>query len=93
MSLIINKSEIVFELAGVLNETNTADLKKIITKGLKKFDKLIICIEDVESMDRCGVDAITKLHYHAINCDKRLVIIGNGCKELYDHFTTSEIAA
>lgn len=89
MSLIINKTENVFELSGILNETNADALGKTLTKALKKFDKLIISIHNIERMNRYGVDTITRLHYYALDSNKRITIIGDGCRELYDHFRTS----
>ena len=43
-------------------------------------------------MDRYGVKAFVKLHNEAVIKNKKLSIIGLGCKDLYDHFKT-EIAA
>ncbi|WP_406682679.1 hypothetical protein N1F78_08240 [Seonamhaeicola sp. MEBiC1930] len=86
MSLLINHSNNFFQLAGVLNETNADKLKKVLTKGLKKFDKLIISIEDVESMDRFGVDILSEIHHQAVSDNKSFSIIGYGCKDLYNHF-------
>ena len=47
---------------------------------------LTISIEEVEWMDRHGVKAMTGLHDEAVLKNKKLSIIGLGCKELYEHF-------
>ncbi len=92
MSLIINKSSNYYELTGVLNSTNAQSLEKALTKGLEKFNKVILSIEDVESIDRYGVDVITKIHESAVNTNKNLSIVGYGCKDLYNHFKSSSAA-
>ncbi|WP_248722051.1 STAS domain-containing protein [Seonamhaeicola sp. ML3] len=93
MGLIINSSSNFFELAGVLNQENVVDLQRVIRKGLKKYDQLTISIEAVESIDRYGVKAIAELHDEALNNDKRLSIVGYGCKDLYNHFKSTDAAA
>ncbi|TJY38237.1 hypothetical protein E5167_01105 [Pontimicrobium aquaticum] len=57
-----------------------------------KVDELKINIEGLDSIDRDGVSAITKLHNRAISKNKKLTIIGLGCKELYEHIKTHSAA-
>lgn len=92
MSLIINNSSNYYELTGVLNHSNAQNLEKALTKGLKKFDKIIISIEEVESIDRHGVAVITKMHETAVSNSKSLSIVGYGCKDLYNHFKSNSAA-
>lgn len=92
MNLMINISNNFFELEGVLNKSNAGNLEEVLKKGLKRFDKLIVSIEDVESMDRHIVDVLTKLHVDAIDNSKKLSIVGYGCKDLYNHFKTEAAA-
>ncbi|TYA69948.1 STAS domain-containing protein [Seonamhaeicola marinus] len=92
MSLIINNSSNFYELTGVLNHSNAANLEKALIKGLKRFDKVILSIEEVESIDRYGVEVITKIHETALSSSKSLSIVGYGCKDLYNHFKSSSAA-
>jgi hypothetical protein len=55
-------------------------------------NSLTISIEDVESIDRFGVNALSELHKEAIAKQKNLAIIGLGCEDLYNHFKTESAA-
>ncbi len=81
-----------FKMKGVLNKNSISLFQKEFKNVFERVNSLTISIEDVESMDKYGVDAIAKLHEEALSKNKRLSIIGFGCKELYDHFKTEKAA-
>ncbi|MFH4963377.1 hypothetical protein V8G69_00105 [Gaetbulibacter sp. M235] len=86
MNLKITSSNNFFKLKGILDR-NSLDLFQHEFKNIfEKVSTLTISIEEVEWMDRYGVKAMTGLHNEAIMKNKKLSIIGLGCKELYEHF-------
>jgi len=81
-----------FKLRGHLNRRNLHLFQAEFEHIFDNVDKLTISIEDLESIDRDGVNALAKLHNESINKKKSLSIIGYGCKEVYEHFTTNDAA-
>lgn len=92
MDLIITNSNNFFKIKGVLNQNNVSVFQNEFKNIFEKVNKLTISIEDLESIDRYGVEAITKLHEEAIDKNKSLSIVGFGCKDLYNHFKTNTAA-
>lgn len=92
MDLRITNCNNFFKLKGILNKTNVDVFQTEFQKAFKKFDALTISVEDLESVDRYGVNALTDLHTQSIKNNIKLSIVGLGCKELYDHFKTNEAA-
>jgi len=92
MDFKISNCNNFFKVRGILNKSSVNVFNNEFRNIFDKVNKLTISIQDIESMDKYGVDAITKLHEEALAKNKTLSIIGFGCKELYDHFKT-EVAA
>ncbi|SFC85049.1 STAS domain-containing protein [Algibacter pectinivorans] len=92
MDFKISNCNNFFKVKGVLNKQSLNVFNATFKNIFEKANHITISIQDVESMDRYGVGAISKLHEEALAKNKRLSIVGFGCKELYDHFK-SEIAA
>ena len=92
MDFQISQCNNFFKVKGILNKQSVNVFNNEFNNIFEKLNNLTISIQDIESMDKYGVDAISKLHEKALAKNKRLSIIGFGCKELYDHFKT-EIAA
>lgn len=82
-----------FKVKGTLNKKSVALFNKEFNNIFERVNNLTISIQDIISMDKYGVDAIAKLHEEALNKNKKLSIVGIGCKELYDHFKTESAAA
>ena len=57
-----------------------------------KFSSLTLSIEDLESIDTYGVNALAQLHNESITKHKNLSIIGLGCDDLYEHFKSESAA-
>ncbi|MBP0903571.1 STAS domain-containing protein [Mariniflexile gromovii] len=92
MDLKISNCNNFFKIKGTLNKNNLGIFKSEFKNIFDKQQSITISIEEVESMDRFGVNALNDLHKEAIAKHKNLSIIGLGCKDLYNHFKT-EIAA
>jgi anti-anti-sigma regulatory factor len=92
MDLKITNCNNFFKIKGILNRNNVDVFQNEFKNIFEKVSSLTISIQDIESMDKYGVDAISKLHQEALNKNKRLSIIGYGCKDLYDHFKTNTAA-
>ncbi|MCO4820450.1 MAG: hypothetical protein KC469_00180 [Flavobacteriaceae bacterium] len=92
MSLKITEHNNFFKLRGCLNREDIHVFQKQFRNIFDRIDKLTISIEDLEGIDRYGVNAIAKLHNESLNKHKSLSIIGLGCVDLYDHFKSSDAA-
>lgn len=92
MDLQISNCNNFFKVKGILDKRSIALFNEEFKNIFEKVNALTISIQDIVSMDKYGVDAISKLHEEALVRNKKLSIVGFGCKELYDHFKT-EIAA
>ncbi|WP_396602995.1 hypothetical protein [Algibacter sp. R77976] len=92
MDFQISNCNNFFKVKGILNKQSVSVFNQEFNNIFEKVNKLTISIQDVVSMDKHGVDAISKLHEEALARNKRLSIVGFGCKELYDHFKTEAAA-
>jgi len=92
MELKITNCNNFFKIKGTLDKKNLGVFQSEFKNIFEKVNSLTISIEDIESMDRHGVNALAELHKEAIAKHKSLSIIGLGCKDLYNHFK-SEVAA
>ncbi|GAA4280698.1 STAS domain-containing protein [Gaetbulibacter aestuarii] len=92
MNLRITNCNNFFKIKGSLNRDTLATFQAEFEHIFERFSSLTISIEDVESMDRYGVEAIAALHKEALARQKSMAIIGLGSKDLYDHFK-SQVAA
>jgi anti-anti-sigma regulatory factor len=81
-----------FKLKGILNKNSVGLFNDEFSNIFETVSELTISIQEIVSMDKYGVEAISRLHQEALDKNKKLSIIGLGCKELYDHFKT-EVAA
>ncbi|MCF8273686.1 hypothetical protein [Yeosuana sp. AK3] len=86
MNLKITHSNNYFKLKGILDRDNLDLFQKEFKNIFDKVSNLTISIEEIEWMDKYGVKAMAGLHDEAIIKNKKLSIIGLGCKELYEHF-------
>lgn len=86
MNLRITQTHNFFKLKGILDRRNLQIFQEEFNNIFENVNALTISIEEVEWMDRYGVKALTNLHDEAISRNKKLSIIGLGCRELYDHF-------
>ena len=92
MDLKITNCNNFFKIKGILNRQNLELFKSEFQNIFERVNSLTISIEDVESMDRYGVNALAELHNEFIARNKSMAIIGFGSKDLYNHFKTSVAA-
>ncbi|GAA3635668.1 STAS domain-containing protein [Flavivirga jejuensis] len=92
MDLKISNCNNFFKIKGILNRNNLEVFQNEFKNIFEKVNNLTISIQDIESMDRYGVNAFVSLHNEAIQKNKNLSIIGIGCKELYNHFKAENAA-
>ena len=92
MDLKISSCNNFFKIKGILNRNSLEVFQNEFKNIFEKVNNLTISIQDVESMDRHGVNALAALHNEAIEKNKNLAIIGLGCKDLYNHFKAENAA-
>lgn len=92
MDLSITGYNNYFKIKGALNKSNVSLFQKEFFNIFEKVDSLTLSLEDLESIDRQGIIALTKLHNLSITLEKRLSIIGSGCDKLFHHFKSSDAA-
>ncbi|WP_338732718.1 STAS domain-containing protein [Mangrovimonas cancribranchiae] len=93
MNLIITSANNHFKVKGVLNRQTVHLFKSELFKALNKLNTIVLDIEGLKDIDRYGVSVLAQLHNESISQNKKMSIVGLGCKELYDHFKSEETAA
>lgn len=94
MSLEISYYNNYYKIKGSLNKLNLSTFNNHFASIFEKTNSITIDIENIETIDRAGVMALARLHNEAISKNKRLSIVGLGCKDLYEHFKSEdEVAA
>lgn len=88
MELKITGYNNFYKLKGILNKPSLSLFESEFKNIFEKVNQLTISIENIEWMDKHGVDAFVNLHNESVLKGKKLSIIGIGCKELYEHFKT-----
>lgn len=92
MDLQITNCNNFFKLKGILDRKNLNLFNNEFANIFERLSTLTISIEDIESMDRYGVNALAELHNESLIKNKSMAIIGLGSKDLYNHFK-SQVAA
>ena len=92
MDLKITKYNDLFKIEGNLNKGNIHVFLNEFQNVFEGSEKITISIEELEGIDRYGVNALAKLHNESITKHKSLSIVGLGCKDLYDHFKSNDAA-
>tara|TARA_R110001583_G_scaffold7173_1_gene35810 strand:+ start:2724 stop:3002 length:279 start_codon:yes stop_codon:yes gene_type:complete len=92
MDLKITNCNNFFKIKGSLNKKTLNVFYNEFKDIFERVNALTISIEDIDTMDKYGVNAIAALHDEAVAKNKSMAIIGLGSKDLYDHFKT-QVAA
>ncbi|WP_405295141.1 hypothetical protein [Algibacter sp. Ld11] len=79
-------------MKGELNKKSLSIFQNEFQNIFNRVSTLTISIEDVKSMDRYGVKALTELHNEAVSKNKSMAIVGFGSKDLYNHFKANTAA-
>lgn len=93
MDLKITNCNNYFKIRGTLNKENLALFHEKFNNVFERISDLILSIEEVESMDRHGVKALTELYNQSKEKNRSMSVIGYGSKELYNHFKSEATAA
>ena len=92
MDLRITNCNNFFRIKGELNKKSLSIFQNEFQDIFNRVSKLTISVEDIKSMDRHGVKALTELHNEAIATNKSMAIIGFGSKDLYNYFKANTAA-
>ena len=93
MELSITNYNNFYKLKGALNKQSLDLFNQTFRNVFDKFESLTVSLDGVEAIDRHGVKALASLHNLSVTKNKKLSIIGFGCKDLYDYFKAEETAA
>ncbi|MFC4633541.1 hypothetical protein ACFO3O_06460 [Dokdonia ponticola] len=92
MALQILECNGTFYLKGALNLTTSYPFIHHFENVLKSTKEVTVNIDQVQEIDRSGVDAFKTIYCNAEKEHKQFSVIGNGCKDLYDEFRYSPVA-
>lgn len=92
MALQILECNGTFYLKGALNVTTSHPLIHHFEHVLKSSQEVTINIDQIQEMDRSGVDAFKTIHMNAQKNNKQFSITGYGCRDIYDEFRYEQIA-
>ncbi|CAA0153721.1 hypothetical protein R5N98_00410 [Tenacibaculum maritimum] len=92
MALQITEKNGVFYLHGKINTTTVTPFTTHFEYMITQNKKVTINIDHVIEIDRDGLKAMKKLTYIASENHKVFLIIGYGCKDIYDDFNSSQVA-
>lgn len=92
MDLQILECNGTFYLKGALNVTTSHPFVTHFEHVFKSTKEVTVNIDQVQEIDRSGVDALKAIYCNAENEHKKFSVIGNGCKDLYDEFRYDPVA-
>ncbi|TYA69949.1 hypothetical protein [Seonamhaeicola marinus] len=92
MELKITNCNNFFKIKGILDKKSISLFEEEFNNIFDRMDNLKVSIEAVDSMDRHGIMALTRLHEEALMRNKKLSIIGYGCKNLLAEFKATAAA-
>ena len=75
MGLRITNCNNFFKIKGELNKKSLSVFKSEFENIFNRVSRLTISIEDIKSMDRYGVKALTELHNEAIAKNKSMLLL------------------
>jgi len=80
-----------FILSGIVQAHNFNKVEKGITTVLKKYQNVILDINDVSEMDAYSVNSIINIFEKTSNTNKNISIKGFGAKDIYDELIQKNI--
>lgn len=92
MSLEILRKNEVFYLNGKLNTLTARSFIFHFELMIKQLNTIVINIDNINEIDKDGLEAIKKIKNLAFKKNKTFSIIGYGCKEIYDDFNHNNVA-
>ena len=92
MALQILENNGNFYIQGKITSDNVLAMKLHLEYVLEERKYVTIDITKVKEIDIDGVTALTEIYQKTLLNNKIFTIIGVGCKEMYDHFNSQDIA-
>lgn len=86
MYLEISEANNFFRLEGNLDKTTVTYFKQQFQNIFESLSNITISIEDVDKIDKYGVNALANLQNESYSRKKRLSIIGSGHNDVYHYF-------
>ena len=86
MELEITSYNNFFTMKGILSKQNLNVFRSAFNNVFDRLSTLTISVENIERMDKYGVNALAELIQEAVSKNKKMSIIGLGCEDLYAHF-------
>lgn len=86
MALEIIQKEEIFYLKGQLNVISKLAFITHFNQLFRKQNKITVNIEDVNDIDKQGLQVLFFMMEKAEKYNKTFSIVGYGCKEIYDQF-------
>lgn len=91
MALTIIRQKNTFKVEGQLNKENASNFKTHLVLMLNCLNQITIDIDKVTKIDKSGLDAIKTLYNNAKAWNKRFVIVGEGCKDIYEEIRLTSV--
>jgi len=92
MALEIKNLGEAFELKGSLNKSNVDIFKTHFKNIFNSTNQIVINIDELKSIDNDGVLAFEELYRQSLKKNNKMFITGLGCRDMYDHLKTIEVA-
>lgn len=93
MDLKITNYKNFFKIVGALNQENINVFNHTFKDVFDRVKDLTISIEEVETIDSSGIEALKSLYSLSKIGNRSMSVIGNGNRELYKHFEHHTTAA
>ncbi|MFS4482934.1 STAS domain-containing protein [Hyunsoonleella sp. 2307UL5-6] len=92
MSLKIKENNTTFFIEGSINASTANQFKNHMEFLILYKKELTINIDNVAAIDSSGMQVFRDLYKTAIANNKKFVVVGYGCKEIFQDFETSVAA-
>lgn len=92
MSLRITENNGTFLITGNINTATVGFFQKHIELLLDVHGEVTIDIENTISIEESGRRALKELYMYSLIYNKSFFIAGEGCEELYHHFSYDKVA-
>ena len=89
MNITIENKDNVFTVKGEICLTNAKILKRYMRSQFLCHEYVVLNINEVEKIDRTGINILTGLYQTSLAIGKSFSIVGYGCKDLYDEILMS----
>ena len=92
MGLHVSQKKGKYYLKGKLNSATSRFFIIYFEHTIKQHKSVTINIDNVSEINKDGLEAISTLMAIALRNEKLFLVIGYGCKEIYDDFNQMNVA-